>query len=89
MYVYDFDGDGDSDVLSSSAHMIGMWWHEQTPDGWKTHDIDRSFSQTHAMCFADINGDGLPDFVTGKRWWRTARRGTQTLMNRPWCSGSS
>ena len=21
------------------------------------------------MCLADINGDGLPDFVTGKRWW--------------------
>jgi hypothetical protein len=69
MIVYDFDGDGDNDVLSSSAHRFGIWWHEQTPDGWKTHEIDRSFSQTHAVCLADINGDGLPDFVTGKRWW--------------------
>jgi len=69
MYVYDFDGDGDNDLLSSSAHNIGIWWHEQTPDGWKTHEIDRSMSQTHSLCLADINSDGLPDFVTGKRWW--------------------
>ncbi len=39
MYVYDFDGDGDNDVLSRSAHQVGIWWHEQTPDGWKTHEI--------------------------------------------------
>ncbi len=23
----------------------------------------------HALCLADINGDKLPDLVTGKRWW--------------------
>ena len=70
MHVYDFDGDGDSDVLSSSAHAYGIWWHEQLPDAkWKTHLIDDSLSQTHGLCMADINGDGLPDFVTGKRWW--------------------
>ena len=69
MYVYDFDGDGDGDVLTSSAHQLGIWWHEQTKDGWKTHEIDRSFSQTHSMCLADINGDKLPDIVTGKRFW--------------------
>ncbi len=69
MHVFDIDGDGDADVLSSSAHNFGIWWHEQTPQGWRTHEIDRSFSQTHALCVADINGDGLLDFVTGKRWW--------------------
>ncbi len=69
MYAYDFDGDGDSDVLSSSAHGVGIWWHEQTKDGWQTHEIDKSFSQTHSLCLADINGDKLPDFVTGKRYW--------------------
>ncbi|MCI0361370.1 MAG: VCBS repeat-containing protein [Planctomycetaceae bacterium] len=76
MYVYDFDGDGDGDVLSSAAHAVGMWWHEQLPEGkWKTHEIDKSFTQTHALCLADINGDGLADFVTGKRWWAHGPKG--------------
>jgi hypothetical protein len=75
MYVYDFDGDGDNDVLSSAAHQLGIWWHEQKPDGWQTHEIDKSFSQTHALCLADINGDGLMDFVTGKRWWAHGPKG--------------
>jgi putative membrane-bound dehydrogenase-like protein len=69
MYAYDFDGDGDNDILSASAHRYGIWWHENTPEGWKTHEIDKSYAQTHAVVLADINGDGLPDFVTGKRWW--------------------
>ena len=69
MYVFDFDGDGDNDVLSSSAHGQGMWWHEQLKDDWKTHEISSAFSQTHSNVLADINGDGLPDFVTGKRFW--------------------
>jgi hypothetical protein len=75
MHVFDFDGDGDNDVLSSAAHQIGIWWHEQTPEGWKTHEIDRTFSQTHSLCLADINGDGLPDFITGKRFWAHGPKG--------------
>ena len=73
MHVQDFDGDGDQDVISSSAHDFGIWWHEQTPDGFKRHDIDRSFSQTHALEMADINGDGRGDFATGKRWGAHAK----------------
>jgi len=69
MLVYDFNGDGRADVLSTSAHRYGIWWHQQTADGWKTHLIDKSVSQTHAVVLADINGDGLADFVTGKRFW--------------------
>jgi hypothetical protein len=76
MYVLDIDGDGDNDVLSTAAHKVGMWWHEQVgKDNWKTHLIDDSFTQTHALCVADINGDGLTDFVTGKRWWAHGPKG--------------
>ena len=73
LYVYDFDGDGDQDILGSSAHQYGIWWYEQSkqPDGtvkWIQHEIDKSFSQTHSLMVVDLNKDGLPDFVTGKRW---------------------
>ncbi|MEK7831512.1 MAG: VCBS repeat-containing protein [Acidobacteriota bacterium] len=70
MHVYDVDGDGLNDVLSSSAHKIGIWWHQQQKDGsFKTQTIDTSFSQSHALELVDINGDGLKDLVTGKRFW--------------------
>jgi len=69
MHVADFDGDGDADVLSSSAHRYGIWWHEQLPGGkFKTHTIADDVSQTHSLQTADIDGDGLLDFVTGKRY---------------------
>jgi putative heme-binding domain-containing protein len=69
MYVFDFDGDGDNDIVGSSAHRRGIWWYEQKPDGWETHLIDQSIAQTHSLMLADINGDGLPDLVTGKRFY--------------------
>jgi hypothetical protein len=74
MYAYDFNGDGLMDVLSSSAHELGVWWHQQMKDkkgnvSWKTHLIDESYTQTHGLSLVDINSNGLPDFVTGKRFF--------------------
>lgn len=74
MYAYDFDEDGDQDVVSSSAHKLGIWWHEQLPGEsgnaqWKTHLISDKFTQTHGLAFTDINSDGHPDLVTGKRYF--------------------
>jgi FG-GAP-like repeat len=70
MCVADFDGDGDADIATSSPHSYGVWWWEQTAPGTFTeHLIDASFSQSHALVVADINGDGLPDLVTGKRYY--------------------
>lgn len=72
MYVYDIDKDGDLDVISSSAHNYGIWWYEQKTqmDGsvqWIHHTIDDSFSQSHSLYLADVNGNGELDLVTGKR----------------------
>ncbi|MFO7905205.1 MAG: VCBS repeat-containing protein [Pirellulaceae bacterium] len=69
LLVADYDGDGDSDVLGSSPHGYGIAWTEQTAGGWEQHMIDDTISQTHAIHLADINQDGLVDFVTGKRFW--------------------
>ena len=73
MYTFDFDQDGDSDVFSASAHAYGIWWHEQIRKNgrisFQRHLIDSSFSQTHSVAFADLNADGSPDLITGKRYF--------------------
>ena len=74
MYALDLDGDGDMDVISASAHKYGIWWHEQVKDAsgtvsWKEHEIFKEFSQTHGLCLVDVNHDGNPDIVTGKRYF--------------------
>jgi hypothetical protein len=74
MYAYDFDADGDNDVISASAHNYGIWWHQQAEgeDGqpvFTTHLIEDSFSQTHGVALTDMNADGLPDLITGKRYF--------------------
>lgn len=69
MYAYDFDSDGDKDIVSASAHAYGIWWYENTETGFISHLIDSTFSQTHGVEFQDINADGLPDLITGKRYF--------------------
>jgi FG-GAP-like repeat len=69
LYVLDINGDGRNDVLTTSAHSYGICWFEQRPDGgWQQHVIDHSWSHAHASALADINGDGRPDLVSGKRF---------------------
>jgi hypothetical protein len=83
--VHDFNEDGRPDVLSvADPHAYGLSWFENTadPDGgitWKEHEIFAkspeaakggwNVSQLHAIDVVDIDGDGVKDIVTGKRWW--------------------
>ena len=69
LYVLDINGDGRNDVLTTAAHSYGICWFEQRADGeWQQHVIDHSWSHSHASVLADINGDGRPDLVSGKRF---------------------
>jgi len=80
MLTYDFDSDGDMDVVSGSAHNYGLWWHEQSLDKDRnitfiTHLIDSTFSELHSIELKDVNNDGLPDLITGKRFFSHQGRG--------------
>ena len=87
MLVFDVDGDGRNDVVTShDAHGYGIAWFRQETDGTFTEQrlVGRTpqesprgvcFSQPHALAAADIDGDGLTDFVTGKRRWAHGPKG--------------
>ena len=70
--VYEVNGDRLNDLITSSAHRHGIFWYEQVRDGsvtrWKQHLIDDSGSQAHSITLADLDGDGVLDLVTGKRF---------------------
>ncbi len=85
MAVYDVNGDGLNDVVTSlQAHGFGLAWYEQKRDAagkisFVEHIIsgdysyknpgDVTFSEPHGATFADVDGDGIPDFIVGKRYW--------------------
>ncbi len=68
MHLMDLDGDGDQDVISSSAHKYGFWWHQNEAGKFTHHEFSKLFSQSHNLTLVDINGDGNKDLVSGKRF---------------------
>ncbi|MBI5385763.1 MAG: VCBS repeat-containing protein [Verrucomicrobia bacterium] len=90
IYAYDFNGDGLNDVLTTlNPHGFGLVWYEQVKDAgqisFKQHTITGrepkdskygvKFSQPHGIDLADVDGDGIKDFVTGKRFWAHGPKG--------------
>jgi hypothetical protein len=83
MGIYDVNGDKLNDVVTAlEGHGFGLAWHEQKRDAagkisFVRHTIMDSvldnnaggvwFTQPHANTFADINQDGILDFLVGKR----------------------
>ena len=81
--VYDVNGDGLNDVVVAlEGHGFGLAWYEQKRDAagkisFVEHIImdnfltknagDVIFTEPHATAFADIDGNGIPDMITGKR----------------------
>lgn len=90
MFAYDVDGDGDNDVITSlAAHGYGLAWYENVKENgqitFKQHVIMNQapeenkyglhFSQLHAVDLVDMDGDGLKDILTGKRFWAHGAHG--------------
>jgi hypothetical protein len=96
LLVYDLNGDGLNDVMTCiNAHGYGISWYEQVKENgnltFREHVIlnkDASknrygiqFSQPHAFALVDMDGDGLKDVVTGKRFWAHGKDGPDPESN--------
>ena len=72
--VTDVNQDGQPDLIAGQAHDYGLDWYEQRPGQetgkkkWIKHPIDPYHSQFHTMQWVDLDDDGEPELVTGKRY---------------------
>lgn len=72
IFARDVDGDGLSDLVYGVGHDYGFYWMQQGKGAngeriWTKHEIDKSIASVHTLLWADLNGDGREELVTGKR----------------------
>ena len=71
--VVDVNGDGVNELVVGQAHGYGLDYYTQklNSDGtrtWTKHPIDPFFHQYHDLIWADIDGDGECELITGNRF---------------------
>ena len=85
MAVHDVNGDGLNDLVTVlNPHGWGLAWFEQKRDAqgkisfvrhmimddlWTKNAGDVAFSEPHGTTYANVDGDGVPDCIVGKRYW--------------------
>lgn len=75
MIVTDVDRDGRNDLIWGNGHNFGVyWWQAKAPEpsgklAFNQVTIDKSYSQAHALAWADLDGDGKPELIAGMRKW--------------------
>lgn len=73
--ILDLNEDRRNDILWGDGHNYGLYWYEQMEpqsDGattWRQRLIDKKFSQGHALAWDDVDNDGQPELITGKRYY--------------------
>lgn len=50
---------------------------------WEETDKSVAFTELHALALADLDGDGIPCIVTGKRWWSHGYIHDENQMDNP------
>lgn len=70
--VADFNRCGLPELIVGQAHGYGLDYYTQTLTSsgrkWTKHPIDPFFSQYHELVYADIDGDGDKEIITGNRY---------------------
>lgn len=89
MIVVDLTGDGRNDFIWGHGHGYGLYWEERRDDNkdgttnWRHNVIDDKVSQMHCLVWEDIDNDGKPELISGRRV--KAHSGNDPGDNEPGC----